>query len=153
MCPNPPYSLYSYIRIKMSIYKSMFLNGIVAALLAASAPVSATDDAYLKMLEGEAESLELDQKGQLQSHKAKVPASKKGKDSFGWNATIDGENLPKGLPRKEFETVLQDNFYGTFLFFSKLNSADKQTVYYRYNKAESTNLENVRKNILDLLKR
>lgn len=135
----------------------MFIRVIFVGLLLVSGMgiVHAADDAYLKMLEGEAETVELDKSGQLdrQSTQKSVQKKKKKTSEFGWSGMIDGDNLPKGLQREEFELVLEENFYGTFMFFKKLNSADKQTVYYRYTKADSKDLENVRKNILELLKR
>ena len=131
----------------------MIIKGLIVLVAFSATVANATDDAYLKMLEGEAEGLELDQKGQLQEEMTRPRVRLKGKDSFGWDSSIDGDNLPHGLEREQFESILQENFYGTYLFFNKLNSADKQTVYYRYSKAESTDLENVRKNILELLKR
>ena len=137
--------------------KSVFYRNLAVVCLLASVNVHATDDAYLKMLEGEAETLELDQSGQLQNDATEQAVRKnkrlQGKAVFSGSIMLDGENLPAGLKQDEFEAVLQQNFYGTFLFYKRLNSADKRTVYYRYSKAESTNLENVRKNILDLIKR
>ena len=149
-------SLIAEIILKMSMRRFIIFNSLVALTVSVAGKAIASDDDYLKMLEGEAQDLVLDQKGQLQEDNADKVTSKKTtgvRDAFSWQGSLQGDNLPKGLKREEFESVLQDNFYGTFLFFKKLNSADKQTVYYRYTKAESTNLENVRKNILDLLKR
>ena len=122
--------------------------------LLVTSPAFATEDDYLKMLEGEAASLELDPSGQL-GREAEAGAAKTGQrqqDVFRRQVTLDRENLPNSMPQDEFESVLRDNFYGTYLFYQRLNSADRRTVYYRYSKAESTNLENVRKNILELLK-
>jgi hypothetical protein len=125
---------------------------MIVAFMLVSGLASATDDAYLKMLEGEAESIKLDQKGQLQDEDTEVHTLSKVKEAFHGTPEIMGEDLPSGLQREQFESVLKDNFYGTFLFFNKLDSADKETVYYRYTKADSTSLDNVRRNILDLLK-
>ncbi len=136
---------------------SVLYRSLTVMIVLASVHAYATDDAYLKMLEGEAETLELDPSGQLRNDAVEQTVRKKKQrkqlPGFGWSGTLDGDNLPRGLRQDEFEAVLQQNFYGTFLFYKRLNSTDKHTVYYRYSKAESTNLENVRKNILNLIKR
>ena len=132
----------------------VILSRVGMFCLLATSPAFAAEDDYLKMLEGEAASLELDPSGQL-VREAEVGAVKSGQhqqDVFRRQVTLDGENLPKGMAQDAFESVLRDNFYGTYLFYQRLNTADRRTVYYRYTKAESTNLENVRKNILELLK-
>ncbi len=136
--------------------KNVYFCGLTVCLLFSGLNALAADDAYMQMLEGEAEKLELDQSGQLQHDTAAKVRNNKhlsGREGFGWKGSLDGETLPSGLQYEEFESILQENFYGTFLFYNKLSSTDKRTVYYRYKKAASTSLENVRKNILDLIKR
>jgi hypothetical protein len=113
------------------------------------APVIAADDAYLKMLEGEAESVELDKTGQL----AQETNQDSGGGLFEWSGRdLEAEGLPKGLDMERFEAFLQQNFYGTYVFFKKLNSTDKNTVFYRYSQAEQPDLENVRQNVMALHK-
>lgn len=112
-------------------------------------PVAAADDAYLKMLEGEAASVELDQTGQLHEEQTKDSAS----SAFEWNGReLEADSLPKGLDMEQFEMFLQKNFYGTYVFFAKLNTTDKNTVFYRYSQADQPDLENVRQNVMSLHK-
>ncbi len=113
-------------------------------------PAVATDDVYLKMIESEANSVELGGSGQLRKEDNK---NKSAKSFFSGSGALEGEDLPKGLEQQEFESLLEENFFGTYAFFNKLNTTDKNTVYYRYSKAEKPGLENVRKNVMSLLKR
>ena len=130
--------------------KSQFLVCLLFMVpLFSMPPVSAADDDYLKMIEGEAAELQLDNKGQLKQGDKKADDSV----SFGWGGELEGENIPSGLAKEDFESVLKKNFYGTYLFFKKLDSTDKDTVYYRYSKQQEPDLENVRNNIMTLLKR
>ncbi len=120
--------------------------GVMLAVM----PAVATDDVYLKMIESEANSVELDGSGQLRKEDNK---KKSAKSFFNGSGALEGENLPKGLEQQEFESLLAENFFGTYAFFKKLNTTDKNTVYYRYSKDEKPDLENVRKNVMSLLKR
>ena len=124
---------------------SIFISGLVLAAM----PLQAADDAYMMMLEGEAADLKLDQSGQLKKKQQKPGAEKK---AFEWNGELEEEKLPGGLGIEQFEAFLQQYFYGTYVFFNKLNSTDKNTVYYRYSQADKPELENVRKNVMALLK-
>jgi len=115
----------------------------------------ATDDAYLKMLEGEAEGVSLDQTGQLKdtTHMKEVSKADIIKKDWAWEGDLDGDVLPSGLAQNEFATVLKQNYYGSFVFFRKLNSIDQETVYNHYQKAQPANLEVIRQDILNHLKR
>ena len=130
---------------KVLCIKSLSISVSMLVIL----PVAAADDAYLKMLEGEAASVELDQIGQLQEEQTKdSPAS-----AFEWSGgELEADSLPKGLDMEQFEMFLQKNFYGTYVFFKKLNTTDKNTVFYRYSQAEQPDLENVRQNVMSLHK-
>jgi hypothetical protein len=122
---------------------------LISVSMLVMAPVSAADDAYLKMLEGEAASVELDKTGQLKQEENTVPEG----SAFEWNGReLESDGLPPGLDMKQFEAYLQKNFYGTYVFFKKLNSTDKNTVFYRYSQAEQPDLENVRQNVMTLHK-
>ncbi len=137
--------------------KTSFLSTILffAAFLN-SFQVMATDDAYLKMLEGEAEDSTLDQSGQLHEQEVvKVKSAKESikKTNWTWEGNLEGDILPPGLAQDEFTSLLEQNFYGTFVFYRKLSSIDRQTVHYHYSKNQKAELDAVRKEILDLLKR
>ncbi len=137
--------------------KAGFLFTLFLAALSNSFQVFATDDAYLKMLEGEAEDLRLDQSGQLkkQEEVVDVKSSKESikKTNWTWEGDLEGDILPPGLTQDEFKSLLEQNFYGTFVFYRKLSSIDRQTVHYHYSKKQKAELDIVRQEILDLLKR
>ncbi len=113
------------------------------------------EDDYLKMLESEASELELDQSGQInqvEHGKDSDQAGKITKQGWKWDGELDGDTLPSGLAQDELATLLKQNFYGTFVFYRKLNSNDQKTVYYHYSKSPKPDLDVIRKDILDLLK-
>lgn len=124
----------------------ILITGLISALNAAHAE----DDAYLKMLEGEAANVQLDHSGQLQKQEKQQV---QGRKVFEWKGQVrQQDTVPKGLDIEQFEAFLRENFYGTYVFYSKLNTTDRDTVYYRYSKAEKPDLESVRKNVMALLK-
>lgn len=127
----------------------------VATLLAWSSTVVASDDAYLKMLEGEAEDLQLDQSGQLKDDASVTSSSSDtvNETEWKWEGDLSADSMPKGLEQDKFSTVLKQNFYGTFVFYRKLNSVDQQTVYYHYSKSANPDLDSIRQHILSLLKK
>mgnify|MGYP001819543174 FL=1 len=137
------------------VLKNQVITSIFSALLVCSSAVIATDDAYLKMLEGEAEDLQLDQSGQLEESTTDEGTTTEGivKKDWKWEGDLEGDVLPPGLAQDEFATVLKNNFYGSFVFYRKLNSNDQNTVYYRYTKASPAHLDAIRKDILDHLKK
>ena len=126
----------------------MLISVGISGWLSFIVPVQAADDAYLKMLESEAAELTLDHSGQLVANDTQQRAE----PTFEWNLELEQEVIPSGLGMDQFEAFLQKYFYGTYVFFNKLNTTDKNTVYYRYSQAEQPDLENVRKNVMALLK-
>lgn len=124
------------------------------AALSFSLNVVATDDEYLKMLENEAQGLEIDKTGQLESTEQADKDTIEGLIKNNWSSgdALKGDILPPGLSQDEFVALLKQNFYGSFVFFTKLNSIDQQTVYYHYTKASPAYLEPIRQDILELLK-
>jgi len=131
------------------------ISVFVMALITWSTSVVASDDAYLKMLEGEAEDLQLDQSGQLKDKPSVDNSSSDtvNKTEWKWEGDLLADSLPEGLSQEEFAAVLKQNFYGTFVFYRKLNSVDQQTVYYHYSKSDDPNLDSIRQHILSLLKK
>ena len=115
----------------------------------------ANDDDYLKLLEGEAEDVKLDQSGQLKNKEKVKRDSTDGltKTNWKWEGNLEGDLIPSGLAQDEFATLLKQNFYGTFVFYRKLNSVDQNTVYYQYKKASPAKLDSIRQDILSHLKK
>ena len=131
---------------------SLIIAGLlVPASMSVGVPVFAADDAYLKMLENEAEDVTLDTSGQLESEKKNQKEA--AITTFEWDGASAKDGFPTGLGQDAFETFLHKYYYGTYIFFKKLNSADKDTVYYRYKKDAAPNIDNVRQNVMTLLRK
>lgn len=139
----------------MALSGRLILNSLCVSALLFSIEAVATDDAYLKMLEGEAEEVSLDKSGQLKGTEQTDKSSTEGitKKNWAWEGDLEGDVLPPGLAQDEFNSLLKQNFYGSFVFYRKLNSNDQDTVYYHYTKASHANLDAIRQDILDHLKR
>ncbi|MBE9560503.1 MAG: hypothetical protein IMF15_06910 [Proteobacteria bacterium] len=140
--------------LMMAFFSRPVFNILCTATLLCSYQAMASDDEYLKMLEGEAEDVKLDQSGQLKDkEQINQDASGITKTNWKWEGDMEGDNLPLSLAQDEFATVLKQNFYGTFVFYRKLNSVDQQTVYYHYSKASPAALDPIRQDILNHLKK
>ena len=139
----------------MAFSSRLIINSLCVSALLFSMNAVATDDAYLRMLEGEAEEVSLDKSGQLKDAEQADGSSKEGitKKNWTWEGDLEGDILPSGLAQDEFASLLQQNFYGSFVFYRKLNSNDQDTVYYHYTKASPADLDVIRQDILDHLKR
>jgi hypothetical protein len=133
----------------------LIVNSLCIAVFLFSLKAVATDDTYLKMLEGE--EVQLDKSGQLKDNESETDHSSSGitkkLDMGTWEGDLEGDVLPPGLAQDEFASLLKQNFYGSFVYYRKLNSLDQQTVYYHYTKASPANLDDIRQDILDHLKR
>lgn len=139
----------------MALFSRTRVYILCATTLLCSYKVMASDDAYLKMLEAEAEDSSLDQGGQLKEKEQVKTGSADGitKTNWQWEGDLEADVFPPNLEQDEFATLLKQRFYGTFVFYRKLNSVDQQTVFYHYSKALSASLDSIRKNILNLLKK
>lgn len=120
----------------------------------------AADDEYLKMLEGESEDSQLDQRGQIQEvgknnggsvddvNKTKtLPHEKSG--SF----NVTGDVFISGLTEVDFPEYIKNNFYGTYVFFRKLDAVDRRTIYYHYSKNKDSDINTIRKDILNHIRK
>jgi len=137
----------------MAFFSRSIFNILCVAVLMCSFKVIASDDEYLKMLEGEAEDVKLDQSGQLKDKEhINQSTSVITKTNWKWEGDLEGDSLPSGLAQDEFASLLKQHFYGTFAFYRKLNSVDQQTVHYHYSKASPADLDSIRQDILNLLK-
>lgn len=134
---------------------SWLLQFIVAVtVFLSSFETVVADDEYLKMLEQEAKGLEVDKSGQLEQ-------IQEADDDAAGNimninlksaGSLDSGVMPPDLSQGEFVAVLKENYYGSFVFYQKLNSNDQQTVYYHYSESKPAYLDAIRRDILDLLK-
>jgi hypothetical protein len=134
--------------------QSVFKILIVIFVLCAFSVTASADD-YLDMLEAEAEDVKLDQSSQLKDKEQINKDSTDGitKTNWIWEGDLVGDSLPANLAQDEFATLLKQNFYGTFVFYRKLNSVDQRTVYYHYTQSSPAKLDPIRDDILNHLKK
>lgn len=127
----------------------------IAILMVMILPLESVADNYLKMLESEAEGVTLDKSGQLKEKQQVDTGSTDGitKTDWAWEGDLQDDVLPQGLAQDEFATLLKQRFYGTFVFYRKLNSVDQQTVYYHYTKTSPAALDSIRNDIMSHLKK
>lgn len=133
----------------MSHYNRIFASLVISVFAQVAIPVWAIDADYLKMLEAEAEQVQLDDSGQLKQDADEQSAI----TTFEWDGSVSQEGFPGKLSQKDFEAFLHQYYYGTFVFFKKLDAVDKDTVYLRYMKESAPSIENVRQNVMSLFKR
>ncbi len=101
-------------------------------------------DEYLKSLQGEAETVTLDEQTQLHSQAAgNVP---------GVSPLEGGEadSLVSGLTIEQFENVLKKNYIGSYLFYKRLSDNQKKEVFTSYQ--ENPSPDSVRNIILKVSK-
>jgi len=114
----------------MAFFSRSAFNFVIVLLSTFNA--QASDDDYLKMLESEAEGVKLDQSGQLKG-KQQISDDDSGitKTNWNWEGDMNGDVLPPGLAQDEFATLLKQHFYGTFVFYRKLNSVDQNILFWQ----------------------
>ena len=138
----------------MSSLIRSILNFFIVILFLGTYEV-AVADAYLEMLEDEAKELSLDKDGQLSKEEEGAGKARKLKEAGSnsqWGNAAVSDVLPLGLAQEEFPAYLKINFYGTYVFYTKLNAIDQRTIYYHYSKNKLANIDTVRKDILSHLK-
>ncbi|MGM0593198.1 MAG: hypothetical protein ACQETD_01565 [Pseudomonadota bacterium] len=62
----------------------------------------------------------------------------------------EGEKLEAGLSHEQFESTLQEGYYGSYLFYSTLEEGQQQSVYEDYQSDNS--LDSIRESIKNRLK-
>ena len=115
----------------MLFFKRSVFNAVCLTLLCVF-NAYASDDAYLKMLESEAEDVKLDQTGQLKD-KQKITRNESEiiKKDWNWEGDLEGDVLPSGLAQDEFATLLKQHFYGTFVFYIDCRACVYSCTHYR----------------------
>jgi hypothetical protein len=105
------------------------------------------DDDYLKALKAETEALT----GGGSAPAAAAP-EEAAKPQQAWSAAGQGlsEGLPPDLSHEQFEAALKSSYFGTFMFYAKLNAADKAAVYQAYK--EDGQIAHIREKTTSLLK-
>jgi len=106
------------------------------------------DDDYLKALKAETQA--------ITSGEAAAPAASPAAETKlqqGWSASGQGlaEELPANLSQEQFEAALKSSYFGTFVFYNKLNDADKAQVYEAYQ--SNAQISHIRDTTTTLLKK
>lgn len=138
----------------MAFFSRLVINIISVTALACALNAMAADDEYLKMLEDEAKGLEVDKSGQLEqlSEEDEISSDSVMNINLKNSNVLEGGVLQPGLTQEEFVQVLKNNFYGSYVFYQKLDSNDQQTVFINYSKSSPAYLDSIRQDILDHLK-
>ena len=112
-----------------------------------------TNDDYLKTLEGEASGLDLDQKTKNNSKASgqQPSAESIGVKDLGENQGGARTDLVPGLSLDQFEQILKRNYIGSFLFYKRMDDAQKQEVFTFYQ--ENPDPQKVRDKILQISKK
>lgn len=120
---------------------------LLLAGIGMSAVSHGADDDYLRALKAETQALT---SGEA-AHTA--PAAQESKPQQGWSATGQGlgEELPPNLSQEQFEAALKSSYFGTFMFYTKLNDKDKAAVYEAYQR--NGQISNIRDKTTGLLKK
>lgn len=63
---------------------------------------------------------------------------------------LDSEHIESGLTKQQFETQLEKNFYGSYLFYSALEAGKQQEVYNDYQNAND--IKSIRNSIKSRMK-
>jgi len=133
------------MRVKAAGQLLLLLAGI-----GISAVSHGADDEYLKALKAETQALT---SGEAARKAPAAPAAQESKPQQGWSATGQGlgEELPPNLSQEQFEAALKSNYFGTFMFYTKLNDKDKTAVYEAYQ--SNGQISNIRDKTTSLLKK
>ncbi|GAB4299792.1 MAG: hypothetical protein Kow0096_19380 [Thiohalomonadaceae bacterium] len=108
------------------------------------------DDAYLKALQAETQAIT---SGEAAGSAAQPAAPAGDSKPQGWSASGQGlaEELPTNLSQEQFEAALKSSYFGTFVFYNKLNDADKAKVYEAYK--SNAQISHIRDTTTNLLKK
>ncbi|MFP3873090.1 MAG: hypothetical protein ACLFQT_06525 [Thiohalophilus sp.] len=105
---------------------------------------------YLQGLTDEAGTTQVDDSGQIATRELESAGSVDPPKSA-WD--IDSQSLDylqAGLERDEFETILKQNYYASYVFYKKLDPTSKSLVYKTYLKSPA--IQVVRNQIISLSK-
>lgn len=114
-----------------------FVVRLITLIASMQFSASAMANSYLSELEAEAETL-----GGGAATTKNAPAA-----NANWKITKQptSDNLKQGMTQVEFTATLRDSYYGSYIFFSKLNAVEQHLVYESYKK--NNNIEAIRDEI------
>lgn len=127
--------------------RSVF-NVICIAVLLCSFEVKSSDDKNLKT----PADVKIDHSGQPKAKKQSNKDFTKNILQEHWQGDLESDVVPQGLAYDELETVLKERFYGTFVFYRRLNSTDQEAVYNHYLKSSSADIDSIRQVIMNHMK-
>jgi len=102
-----------------------------------TAPLLAAEADYLRALEQEA----------VGEPVVESPAASVSAPSF-FDMPVDDVELDPGLSKEEFEARLKSDFYGSYVFYSRLSAAARARVYADYQNSPDGGIEVVRDAII-----
>lgn len=103
---------------------------------------------YLDGLSAEAESTKVDDSSAISTQDLKTTTNETKKEEH-WN--IDAQNLGTmrpGLNLIQFEDILKDNYFASYIFYKKLDPTSKTLVYKNYQ--GNPDIEHIRSKIISL---
>lgn len=126
-------------------------NTFIFLFLTLNSYAVVASDAYLNMLNAEADGLTLDRSGQLNEKKDANVSSMDGitKKNWAWQGELKEGEIPEGLAQDEFATILKQRFLGSFVYYKRLNTANQQVVFETYRNISNPNIEIIRRDILN----
>ena len=112
-------------------------------------PLSGQDD-YLQGLTNEAGHTRVDDSGQIATGELEGAGTNEQPESSWDIGSQSLDNLQAGLERSEFEVILKQNYYASYIFYKKLDPTSKSLVYKTYLKTPVIRV--VRNQIISLSK-
>ncbi len=112
--------------------KALLWIEVFFLLILSNSVYSQENSDYLKLLEGEASGMNLDD--QTKDSQKKKPSNNIKLFSGGDNDSKGGgiTELFPGLSQQQFELVLKNNYIGSYLFYKRLSEPKKDEIYLYY---------------------
>jgi hypothetical protein len=106
-------------------------------------------DAYTDALDAEADNISVDP---LSEKPAATAPPENDPVSSGWSQDIQSmsQDIPPSLGKEDFEEAMKVNFYGSYMFYNRLDDGEQQEVYDYYRKNPS--IQAIRERIIELKK-
>jgi len=131
-----------------SRYTGQCLTRLILLFVCCIPLVTLASDPYMDALNAEADSVAVDPASEKQEANVFDQAPTLG----GWSndAQSMSQDLPANLEQEDFEESLKLNFYGSYIFYKRLDDASQAKVYEYYQ--DNPSIELVRQRIMELKK-
>lgn len=135
----------------MDFFSKKIIIFLYAVLLLCSHNVMASDDDYMKMLEGEAAITSVDSSGKRERDSIIINTAAANIVKKKWVGECDyiDDTVPENLIRGEFASYLKQCATGTYVFYRRLELKSKNLIYENYKKLALVKLFELRENILN----